>query len=336
MGTGLDSPVRPLKFIIGLGAHAGLEKAMRWMKNGDLVSITEAADEAYDTVYDLTAAHREKWAEDPKWLLAIEEAALLAWALVYGWCKTRLANFKDRFEVLQVEEELETPLGADVILQSRLDVLVRERATGDVWVINWKTSASNNEEHLQRDYDNEVQMWTEAIAAQHAIGEPVRGTIIEVLVKGTLRQWRHGTPLLYAYEKPGEPFRVKYTAGWTARRADHLPGFKVDDKVGTLKDWIDNLPSDVLESQFFQLEPIRVNPAVVEDRLASWVYQENATRYVLKNGSEADKRVHFGARDGYWCAECIFKGPCKDGEDLEQMVADGRLVPREDHHKRGA
>ena len=74
---------------------------------------------------------------------------------------------------------------------------------------------------------------------------------------------------------------------------------------------------------------------MVEDRLAGWVYREGKAAYVLRVGSEKDKLLEFGARDGYWCSWCPFRGPCKEGVQIERLLEAGVLVPRVDHHGGG-
>ena len=123
-GTGLDTPLRDLKLVIGISVHAGLELLM----NG--ASADEAADHAVRDFLEGTKAHKEAWGENPRSLATLDEARLLVEALVYGWGISQLASFLGRFRIIHAEQELETGLSPDVVLQSRLDVLVRERATG--------------------------------------------------------------------------------------------------------------------------------------------------------------------------------------------------------------
>lgn len=333
-GTGLDEALPGLRLQIGLAVHEGLEESMRLLRespDGSTVVPVTHAETAFKAFERLTKPHREAWAEDPRWLTALDEGALLAYALVYGWHKAKFAAFARRFEVLQVEQELETPLGSDVVLQSRLDVLVRERATSDVWVINWKTSDKNDPLKLHDQFRNDPQMWAEALAAEYALKEPVLGTIPIVLFKGALRNWRHSTPLLYCYGKDGV-WKFSYTRGWACVRADQRADLAQSGAQGGLRAWIDSLPAETVAAGFIDVDPVMKINEVVEERLAGWVYRENATRHVLLRGTEADKLLHFGARDGYWCQWCPFVGPCKEGGSLEALVAEGRLVARVDHH----
>lgn len=336
-GTGLDTPVQGLKLLIGQGVHSGLERAMKDLMHSQklaregkegtfLVSPTVCAGDGRAEFEKLTVPHKHAWENDAKLLSELEENSLLVFALVYSWVKYELPRFAERFEVLQVEEELETPLSPTVILQSRLDVLVREKATGLVYVINWKTADKKDPEKLMDGFRYNSQMWAEALAAEQFLGEEVQGTICIVLYKGVIRYGNHVTPLLYAYTKNGT-IKPSYTSGWQKVRVDQLQGGLVG--------WLDSLDPEVIHANFITLDPILKVNKVVEERLEGWVYREDQAGYVLENGSEAEKLLHFSARDGYWCNWCPFQEPCYGRATLTEMLESGRLVKRVDHHAKG-
>lgn len=329
LGTGLESSLQPLKFLIGNGAHKGLETAMRlaMLPGGrSLIDPVSCAEEGAREFARLTVPHRKAWDENPALLTSLEEAELIVWGLTYGWLKTELDRFLERFEVIRVEEEWETPISPDVILQSRVDVFVRERGTGLYYVINWKTSEKKDEEKLRKEYQYNSQMWLEAIAAEWQFNEPVQGTIPIVLYKGVQRYGTHSTALVYAYEKNGT-FKPTYTAGWRKLRVDQLAGGQ--------RAWIDGLPKEVLSEYFITLAPILKDKALVEEVLEETVYHEQQAKYVLENGSDNDKRLHFPRRTGYWCDWCPFEPECFKRTTIDEMVSEGLLVPRVDHHGEG-
>lgn len=330
-GTGLDASRPSTKLLLGIAVHQGLEEAMRLcIVNGDgsLVAPLAHADAAMEEFERLTVNHAEAWVEDLRALESLKEEALLAWALVYTFTKYELPRFVERFEVLEVEEEWRTPLSPKVVLMSRVDVLVRERATGFIYVVNWKTTDKKDPQALLRSYAHDSQMWAEALAAEQRIGEPVQGTLIIGLYKGVIRSYQHATPLLYAYSKEGV-LKSSYTQGWAKIRADQLG----EGGTRSVATWIDRLPEETRSEQFITLDPILKIDDVVEERLKGWVYREEQADYILHHAGPEDQLLYFGARDGYWCEWCPFRAPCKGGADLKQMVAEGLLVAREDHHE---
>lgn len=262
----------------------------------------------------------ESLKEDPIFLARLEESRALVEALLRGWCRTRLASFINEFEIISIELETPVLLTPGLTLQAKADLVVRSRFDGQVYVINWKTSSSKDTD--QWDYD--VQMWTEALATEGTLGEPVAGTIIELLYKGQRRYGCQLGPLIYAYRKKDGSFGGEWSAGSTR--------VKVWDLDGGVAQWVETLPIEKVSEQFIQCPPVPKNNDVVQGWINQLVYKEQTTAHVLEC-SEEEREIHFGqdfSNDN--CPWCPFKRACFQETSIQTLLDEGILIPRVDHH----
>lgn len=249
------------------------------------------------------------------------EASLLVDALIRGWARAKREEFFSLFEVLSVEKEIRATLAPNVILAARADAVVREKASKAVYVLNWKTCSSTRD-WTQR-WMEDIQMWTEALATEEAIGEKVAGCIVEGLYKGTKRDGHFSSPLIWGYRKGGS-IRATYASGWEK--------FPITEEF-SVQEWIDWLPLEVLNEQFLRSSPIFKNDAVVEGWLKQVVQRETEAEYILKEGTEEDREIFFRQTFSHNnCHWCPFKDVCFKLSTMDELIKAGKVVPREDHH----
>ncbi len=310
-GTGLDSPRPSLPLIIGLTVHKGLETLLL---TGDIEAAVKALTEEFSHVGgdSLEAYPREE-------NLALSEA------LVRGWHRSSYEAFLEEYEVLQVEKEVRALLAPGLTLAARTDAVVRRRLDGNIFVWNWKTTS--NKTDWTEQWEDDIQMWTEALAIEDDLGLPVAGVIVEGLFKGSTRGGLSTSPLLMGYTRMAgdrQVYRSGWEKGWTK-----FPAFR----EGGLKWWIDFLPLDVVQEQFVRSLPILKNNDVVSSWIEEVVQREGDITHHLESGSEEDRRRFFWRNFSKWnCRWCPFKKACKGVSTVEGMVEGGLLVPRKDHH----
>lgn len=311
-GTGLDSPKPSPPFVIGLGVHKGLETLL--LTGGDIeASIESALSEFVALGGDRFEAYQQ------------EEYSALVEALVRGWHRVRWDAFTEEFEVLQVEKEVPALLSPGLTLDARADAVVKRRLDGSIFVWNWKTTG--NKTDWTEQWEDDIQMWTEALAVEDDLGLPVAGVIVEGLFKGSTRGGMSTSPLLMGYTRMAgdrQVYRSGWEKGWTK-----FPAFR----EGGLRWWISFLPIDVVEEQFVRSQPILKNNEVVRGWISEVVQRESDITHHLESGTEEDRRRFFWRNFSQWnCRWCPFKKACKGTTTVEAMLEAGLLVPRKDHH----
>jgi len=322
---GLDTPSPSEALSIGLALHKGMEILLR---TGDVEEAVQAGKGEWVLRFPLPPNPYDT----PHW----EECGALVEGMVRGWYRARYPDFLEEYEIISIEEEVETLLSPNVVLQSRADAVVRSRMDGTLLVVNWKTMGKKEG---TRKWLNDVQMWTEAFAVQNKLGEPVAGCLVEGFYKGPRYAERYATPLLWAYtllQDDGtlvwdpEYRRPSKVERWTRRPAWKETGFPGGDG---LRGWIDWLPLSLLRDQFLQTPPILKNDEVVERWLRTVVRRETDAQHILSTGSQEDIEGHFWQHFGEWtCGWCPFRPICFGQTSPEEMLEAGLLVEREDHH----
>jgi len=152
-------------------------------------------------------------------------------ALFYGHLRTLSEQFMprilERYDVVSVEEEIALPLGPDVVDATRLDVGLREKETGDIYYVEWKTDSNPSDIGPRMEYN--LQFVLGVAALRKVLGERVVGSLIVGVDKGQKRGpteseredgksgYRRESPFTYAYFKDNgwsKEWRLKWTKNW--------------------------------------------------------------------------------------------------------------------------
>lgn len=327
-GTGFDQAVPSFNLLIGLAVHKGLEILLL---TGDLEEAILKQQEEWKSL-TLKASEIDRLA------FSIEEGGVLSEALVRGWHRNSYPSFVEEFEVLMVEREVKALLAPNITLNARADGVLRRREDGANFVLNWKTSGSIRDWNQQ--WEDEIQAWTEALAMEDALGAPVQGVIFEGLFKGTFREGRNHSPLIYGWKLPTKEGRFLYSAEYK-RYTKETPWVKFpvwtesfpfdgDSLVG----WLNWLPADVLSENFVRSTPILKNNLVVEKWIRQVVRRETDMERMLQpDVPEQDREDFFVQHFSKWnCKGCVFTRVCKLQTTIEGMVETGELKERVDHH----
>jgi len=200
-----------------------------------------------------------------------EEQMALAEALLRGWWVYEGAEFLEQFEVVECEREGRADLASDLTLMFRPDALVREKSSGDLYVISWKTCATfgkRNELQARHDMQSMSEVWgvqqTRAEELHRLFGgvsdtyrHRIEGVIYKWIVKGkrSLDRWdglyKQNSPLIYGWVKraTGEPDEWSWAYEW--EREDGSGSARLGkgwrkvpiwrEYEGGVKAWIDDL-----------------------------------------------------------------------------------------------
>lgn len=241
-----------------------------------------------------------------------------------------------------VEKEVQALLAPNIVLQARADAVIQRRVDGANFVLNWKTSGSIKDWNEQ--WEDEIQAWTEALVMEEALGERISGVIFEGLYKGTYREGRNHSPLIYGWKLPVGGGRFLYSAEYKRFTKEQpwvkfpvwVERFVPDIQSGTeaLSYWINWLPLDVVAENFVRSTPVLKNDLVVEKWVRQVVRRETDMERMLQSDvPEGDREDFFSQHFSKWnCKGCTFRRVCKLQTTVEGMVETGELRERIDHH----
>jgi hypothetical protein len=252
--------------------------------------------------------------EEPQTVYNMAEQRAIAEGLVRAWAAYNLERFLDTFEVLEVEQEGRAELAQNLVLMFRPDALVREKATGDLFIVSWKTSST----WMKKIVDQcqvEMQPISEAWGVEQRPYDNeggavnIEGVLYLFCVKGQCRLddydniRKQNTPLAYAWFKPGPtPEEDEWCWAYeyvTEEMNDKTGKFKKtklgkgwrkvpvwESYPGGIKQWIDDLAAqriqprhiNALESIFPEMLPVSRKPSEIESWRRQVVSQESRVR----------------------------------------------------------
>lgn len=322
-----------IELVIGLAVHLGMETLM---KGGTLEdAVTYATLKCLEDFPSPPGALDEEG--EKSWAFYKREQTSLVEALLRGWHRVRSPRFFAEYEVVDVEKERRTLLAPNILLTSRDDGLLRRREDNSLIIVNWKTTSAVTAWEEKWHYD--VQAWTEALAAEHEIGEPVTGVLFEGFYKGVRKDNRQCTDLLYGYklEKRGEETRysIKYMA---PSKASPWERFFVpnEEKFGPspLAYWIGWIPWDDCAKYFLTSNPVQKEDRITQEWINEVVRLESEVEHILRPEVTEEERLTYFIRNfsHFNCNRCPFEKVCLKGVPFEDLVENGKLIPRRDHH----
>ena len=292
-GIGLEQAGEWLDPLIGTAVHTAIEHLL--MFSGK--AIEDAVALGRET---LLSAQRQgpilvyKQSIDPA--MDFAEGQLLMEALVRGFASMRLPAILTTYEVVAIEREMSVDYscaGRTIRQLSRPDIVLRRRADSALFIMNLKT-ASRVDDKWRTKWRYDMQTFSEATAVEAELGEPVAGTIIVGLVKGSRKDYERDlsatvgpgkfhwsdTPLLWAWKRDGggpgvdDEWYARYEwqctgphtmgngrkcSGGATHKLSGVRKACVSDRLGGVSGWISYLAvSDrqLLEEQFVELPPI--------------------------------------------------------------------------------
>lgn len=153
-------------------------------------------------------------------------------------------------------------MGDGITLLFRPDAVVRERATGDIYVVSWKTESSHGPWSMNRA-QTDMQSMSEAFGVQKVLGVRVEGVLYLWAVKGTrkkddyLGMYTQDTPLAYGWQRKMADgtvewaWRYKWASDEPGRMWEQLPkGFRKvsiwDNYPGGVKAWVEDLGAQLI------------------------------------------------------------------------------------------
>lgn len=297
-----------------------LALGISWHKGAEALLSGRPAAQAAEEALREASNYPSLGEVENQWLLA----ATLAWDRACS------EPFFDQYDVLSVEDEIEVKITPNVTLQARADAIVQERSTGDIYVLNWKTASDIK--NWNRKWFFDVQAWTECIAAEAKIGQPVAGCLFYGIYKGPVWQGKTTSRLIYGYKEELSGGSTIYTPEYKAglkRFEAWQESFPFGDGIAA---WINWLPKDFLREHFCVSAPHMRNDQVVEEWMRQLARVESDIDHILASGNDEDHKDFFIQNFGDHCGRCPFVDLCLKRAEPASLVEAGYLRPRQDHH----
>jgi hypothetical protein len=255
-----------------------------------------------------------------------EEQMALAEGLLRGWYAYEGESFLNTFEVVEVEKEGRALLSGsvqglcpncrdnscyrhdnDLVLMFRPDAVVREKSTGDHYIISWKTASTFSSRNLKQA-KVDMQSMSEVFGVVQARGISVEGVLYKIAVKGQRRKdnwtglYMQSSHLIYAWKKLGNGGgdEAEWSWAYEFEKEDGSGSSRLGkgwkkvavwrDYPGGVKQWISDLSTnqvfprhiDALQVVFPQSLPVERR----KDEVESWVRQTVGQERRIANSLE--------------------------------------------------
>lgn len=225
-------------------------------------------------------------------------------------------EWKAKYQVVGVEQELTRALSPELTYQARPDALLKD-ADGRVWYLEDKTT-SQAAGAWAKGWDKQVQLHVTA-----AIAGAV-GIIVQGWAKGYEKEGSIYSPLCFAWSRTASlgkgQWSATYKPGWGRTRVDRYPG--------GVEAWVHQLPQALILAQFPTTMPILVRPDLVEAFFAQ------TTRREAEIAAGTEFAQHFNQCDEYgkYRRPCAFRECCWAPTVGRDPVGSGLYSWRVPHH----
>ena len=245
--------------------------------------------------------------------------------LVWGWMSVRGEALLERFQPISAEQEWAWSLHPLVAQSMRMDQIWRERSTGRLLIVDFKTLAKPDANWGERfAMSDQTHSYVQALIER--THEPILGIQYEGLLIGTADEELgcQRSPYVTGYSKGGQLW------------ATHSPGARVmrlpewDDE--TWREW---LPRPVLESLFCTTDPLHPPSAqLLQTKAATVAAEIHWASLVAEVEADPDKREALIERNPDACLKfgwghaCPYLHLCWSGFTPDTET----FAPRIDHH----
>jgi hypothetical protein len=313
LGRGIEKLTKSLPLQFGAAFHEGAEQLL---KGEGIEPAVRQALLYLDLAFSVAKVDMGDEGKPTEAMVAygIAEQRAIAEGLLRAWWIEKGQQFVDDFEVLEVEQEGRADLARDLTLMFRPDALVREKLTGDLYIVSWKTASTFGQytiNQINSDMQSMSEVWgvqeaSKAYCATQDFGpdwaHKVEGVLYLFAVKGQRRMDDYlgfktqDSPLAYGWVRRNGPdgewaFRYKWASEEEGKKFTQLPkGFRKvtiwDNYPGGVKAWIEALAArEITPRHINPFEAIFPNSLPVSrrvDEIESWrrqiVSQESRIR----------------------------------------------------------
>lgn len=277
-GRGIVSSNTSLELFLGTVTHDGLA-AIAHGVDIEEIALT-ARKQILDALLETTTGEVEQVS------YAWEQATLVE-GMLRGFYKNVWPNLMRTHPIILCVEEEMTYEHDGFTFMSKPDLVVQDEE-GNAWYIEYKTTSYKREEWVN-SWNTAIQLHSTCRAIEATKGVLPTGIIVQGLYKGYASYGKQNSPFCYAYMRGGNPpFTQKqvlyeYKAGFK-----RTPTWEME---GGVKQWIAEMPIDILTSQFPATPPIFYKDYEVKNFFAQRAVREmeiDMAMALLKDADDAD------------------------------------------------
>ena len=268
-GKGVVKSVTSLELLMGQILHDGFAAIAAG------VDIEGIATAAFTQLYE--SLHNQM-DYDPEGDNYAKEQATLVEGILRGFYKYQWPKLISRFpKVVMIEEELGHAHDG-LYFMAKPDLVLTNEA-GEICYLEYKSTSTMTDEWVN-SWDTAIQVHSTCKAIENKLGERVDMVIVQGLYKGFESYGKQSSPFCYGYFRKGSPpfsqdqWLYEYKAGFKR--------FPIWEREGGLKQWIDEMPDEVLGHQFPQTPPIFVNDDMIERFFYQRGMRENEIKLAMQ------------------------------------------------------
>lgn len=312
-GQGIQKIAKALPLVFGSAFHEGSELMLR----GEIEKAVLKAKLYLANVFEdrRIGFDGERPADvEAAWVYGAEEQAAMAEGLLRGFWAFEGEYFLRDFDVLEIEAEGTAELTPGMELMFRPDALVREKATGDVYEISWKTfSTWGEKQHSQAKVDMQScsEVWGRLNDPNAPKVEAIEGVLYKFAAKGYRRKdkwdglYKQSSHLIYGWRRQQGADEAEWSWSWdfvneeTGKPSTLGKGWKKvpiwREYEGGVRAWIDDLAAgrvfprhqNPLEEAFPMGLPVSRRADEIESWRISTIAQELRVQCDLMELAEA-------------------------------------------------
>lgn len=312
--------------------------------------------------YQQEVAQTPLTGQDNAAFTAAEQAHLLE-SLAWGFVRLILPTFKDRFKIIDIEREETLAVGSAITQMSKPDVVVEDRNTGELALVDFKSAASFGETWLE-SFREDIQGMVGAKAVQERLGRPVDHYWIVGLQKGGRRRFknrgresaekRQYSHLCYAQVMPPnppiQPEIALRTAGlWLEKQPVWaIEGLPLQPNQSIAEWWAYNIDKETLLQDYVIVGPYPVDKYMVRQYFDGMVVEEQRWIELLWRLFKAEENFAWESTAfqkvldvaiprsyncfSYFGGRCPYYRLCFKREGWEDPVGSGYYKHRRSHH----
>lgn len=317
LGTGLRRNVVEWDLVVGSAVHHGVEVLLSPLLRGEVPNLEKSVESALSYFDALIMGYKVEEEEGADltfyetYKTGEQRALVEGLVRVFALSESGLKGLTSRYEVLEVEHDEEPrEIANQVRLQGKCDGLLKERVTGDLFVLSLKTTGGwdARKENIGRTdmqgksetflVEGRLKDWEEGMGDYKGVpqwfinllterGGRIEGVQYMYLVKGNKKKDRDGvtkvaSTLIRPYKQTGV-FDSEYRWQWEGLHWSKWKACNIWEEGIGVRGWIERLSHEyldewksasVLENWIIVPEPYRRGELEVDDWVEQAAWQE--------------------------------------------------------------
>lgn len=202
--TGLEPEEQALPLLSGIAIHAAHARLL-------------AGEKLEVVIADILGGYKAEIAErgllniDVTKAVIAQQAALLE-GMLRLWAHERMPRILEEYEVVSIEEAWRWELYPGLVQTIRMDVILRHRATGVLFILDYKSVKFPSDIWFDK-FEHSKQTCLYLQALKERTQEEVGGILYEGLVKGAFRQDTARNSPWYGQKIQQSPYTIAYKLG---------------------------------------------------------------------------------------------------------------------------